>query len=80
MARADYHDSNDGGVARVNLTALDLMALSIGAQGLGLKDGEWGFEVIARPGCGVELLLIAGDPPGSDVDCPVEHRPRTDRG
>lgn len=43
-------------VVRVN--AAELNALRIVADGLGLLNGQWGFDILLRPGCAQELVLV----------------------
>lgn len=41
----------------VTVTSSDLRALQVGAQGLGIREGAWGFDIRLRPGCAQEFVL-----------------------
>lgn len=40
----------------VRIRSSDLNALQIAADGLGLREGQWGFDLRLRPGCAQELV------------------------
>lgn len=43
----------------VTVTSTDLRALRIGAQGLGIPESAWGFDVLVRAGCAHEFVLTS---------------------
>lgn len=45
-------------VAIVTITSQELHAVTLGAQGLGLRSGEWGIEIIHRLGAAKEIKVI----------------------
>lgn len=42
----------------ISIRSSDLNALQIAADGLGLRKGQWGFDILLRAGCAQELVLL----------------------